>query len=77
MNGVAERGFCTDRERASAMLQEVTNSVLLTISKILGTRLKPSRNEIQIQIQIQTKSDQINSTQIKSNLSRITNCAVQ
>ena len=38
MNGVAERGFRTDRERASAMLQEATSSISSTISKILGTR---------------------------------------
>jgi len=38
MNGVAERGFRTDRERASAMLQEATDNISTRISQILGTR---------------------------------------
>ena len=48
MNVVAERGFCTDRERASAMLQEATNSVLLTISKILSTRTEEAIRNVSL-----------------------------
>jgi hypothetical protein len=48
MNGVAERGFRTDRERASAMLQEATNSVSSTISKILGTRTEEAMRNVSL-----------------------------
>ena len=48
MNGVAERGFRTDRERASAMLQEATNSVSTTISKILGTRTEEAMRNVSL-----------------------------
>jgi hypothetical protein len=48
MNGVAERGFRTNRERASAMLQEATNSVSSTISKILGTRTEEAMRNVSL-----------------------------
>ncbi|OAQ57917.1 integrase core domain-containing protein [Pochonia chlamydosporia 170] len=48
MNGVAERGFRTDRERASAILQEATNSVSATISKILGTRSEETMRNVSL-----------------------------
>ena len=48
MNGVAERGFRTDRERASAMMQEATNSVSATISKILGTRTEEAMRNVSL-----------------------------
>jgi hypothetical protein len=48
MNGVAERGFRTDRERASAMLQEATNSVSSTICKILGTRTEEAMRNVSL-----------------------------
>lgn len=48
MSSVAERGFRTDRERASAMLQEATNSVSSTISKILGTRTEEAMRNVSL-----------------------------
>ena len=48
MNGVAERGFRTERERASAMLQEATKSVSSTISKILGTRTEEAMRNVSL-----------------------------
>ena len=48
MNGVAERGFRTDRERVSAMLQEATNSISATISKILETRTEETMRDVSL-----------------------------
>lgn len=57
MNGVAERGFRTDRERASAMLQEATNSISSTISKILGTRTEEAGRCVKFSVSLPSRED--------------------